>query len=33
MEVLYKVVEEPPELRFEMQTNKIILDLVDGVGE
>jgi len=32
MEGLYKVVEELSKLRYEMQTNKPIVDLVDGVG-
>lgn len=32
MEGLYKVVEELSKLRYEMQTNKPIIDLVDGVG-
>eukprot|EP00092_Neocalanus_flemingeri_P068092 GFUD01083156.1.p1 GENE.GFUD01083156.1~~GFUD01083156.1.p1 ORF type:complete len:451 (-),score=169.54 GFUD01083156.1:83-1435(-) len=32
MEGLYKVVEELSKLRYEMQTNKPILALVDGVG-
>lgn len=32
MEGLYKVVEELSKLRYEMQTNKSIVDLVDGVG-
>merc|ERR1711936_413916 len=32
MEGLYKVVEELSKLRYEMQTNKPILPLVDGVG-